>query len=280
MKKIYRFALIAFIGGGALCLWRRHPPSAETEPERVSASILFPVPAPNRRTPVIAPMPAPPIVGREPAKVKDDKMVFIRAKLAKWFEANRNGAEEDAEPLIDELKLILTDANAPEIVQSLSAEEQASPFGLAALGRWMESDPVKASSWIAANPTATQDQVWVVAGGWMDDIVGLQQYIDQLPDNAWKHRLLAEASSEALTRDPSVAVNLAQQIGPSRVQTDLLQAMAGHWIDRDPNAALNWIAKVDDPALRAQLVASAAKSYVLPDSKHSEARESPAGAVR
>jgi len=220
------------------------------------------------------------MVHQESTKPGNDKLVLIHSNLAKWFEAKRNGAEEDAEPLINELKWILTDTNASEITESLSAEEQNSPFGLAALGRWMEVDPVKASTWIAAIPAATQDQVWVAARGWMDDPVGLQQYIDQLPNNAWKQRLLAEASSEALTRDSESAVNFAQQMSPGSTRTDLLQATAGHWIERDPNAALNWIAKIDDSALRDQLVASAAKSYALPGSIDPEAKQAPGGADR
>jgi hypothetical protein len=193
------------------------------------------------------------------------KMTLIHLKLHQWLEAEKNAAEDDEAQSMVELQAMLTDDNAAEIIQSLSAEERDTPFGLEGIRHWMHADPVHASNWIAARPDATQDQIGAVAQGWTGDGAGLQNYAAQLPDTPWKQSFLTEAISQFSARDPSVAVQLAQQIAPGNDQTSLLQSVACNWVASDPNAALDWISGVNDPSLREKLVASAAQAYALTD---------------
>ena len=195
----------------------------------------------------------------------EDTMALIHSKLHKWLEAKKNGSEEDETQSMVELQAMLTDTNAAEIIQSLSVDELDTPFGFEGIRHWMNADPVQASNWFAARPDTTQDQTAAVAQGWAADSAGLQNYVAQLPDTAWRQSFLQEVGSQMSVRNPAVAVKLAQQMTPGYDQTSLLQSVACNWAASDPNAALNWIASVKDPSLREQLAASAAQSYALTD---------------
>jgi hypothetical protein len=129
----------------------------------------------------------------------------------------------------------------------------------------MQVDPVTASNWLAARPNTTEDQTLAVAEEWNKNRDGLTQYLDQLPDTAWKQNFLQDASSSMSLKDPVEAVKLAQQMKPGDAQTNLLRAVVCGWVSTDPNVAMNWVANVKDPALREQLVASAVQSYALTD---------------
>jgi len=195
----------------------------------------------------------------------ETKLALIHQKLHQWLEAQKNAAEDDEAQSMVELQAMLTDENAAEIVQSLSAVELDTPFGMEGIRHWMRADLVQASNWIAARSDATQNQIGAVAQGWTADGVGLQNYAAQLPDTPWKQSFLTEAISQFSARDPAVAVQLAQQMAPGNDQTSLLESVACNWVASDPNAALDWISGVNDPSLREKLVVSAAQSYALTD---------------
>jgi hypothetical protein len=212
--------------------------------------------------PVAVNMPAPSPMETAPF---GDEMNLIHSKLQKWLEAKKRGSEDDETQTMLDLQAMLTDTNAAEIIQSLSADELDTPFGFEAIRHWMDADPVRASDWFAARPDTTPDQTAAIAAGWAANSAGLQNYAAQLPDSAWKQSFLQEAGSQMSARDPAEAVKLAQQMTPGNEQTSLLQSIACNWVTSDPNAALDWITSVKDPSLQEQLVASAAQSYALTD---------------
>lgn len=229
-------------------------------------------PAPAMASPVLPSQAtssvAPPVASGPPPKLPtpfESQLARIHQQLHRWLVAQKNAAEDDEAQSMLGLQSLLTDANAAALVQSLSAEERDTPFGLEGLRHWMHADPVQASNWIAARPDATQNQTGAVAQGWTSDPVGLQNYTAQLPDTPWKQCFLSEAISQLSVRDPVVAVQLAQQMAPGNDQTSRLQSVACNWVASDPNAALDWISGVNDPALRERLVASAAQAYALTD---------------
>ncbi len=180
-------------------------------------------------------------------------------------EANDPDDEEGRNQLLREMLAMVTDENVADIIKSLSAEEMNTPFGSGALHHWMQVDPITASNWLASRPGTTEDQTLAVAEVWAGDPDGLKQYLDQLPDTAWKQSFLQDASSEMTFTNPVAAVNLAQQMKPGDAQTNLLRAVVCGWVSTDPNAAMNWVANVQDPSLREQLIASAVQSYALTD---------------
>ncbi len=251
------------------CQWNRYfesrnpappaamPPTTPTEPrEFVSAPEAIVV----QSSGVI--QTAPPTKRSTPF---EDTMALIHSKLHKWLDAKKNGAEEDETQSMLVLQAMLTDTNAAEIIQSLTADELDTPFGFEGIRHWMNADPVQASNWFAARPDTTRDQTGAVAQGWAADSTGLQKYVTQLPDSAWKQSFLQEAGSQMSVKDPAEAIKLAEQMNLGNDRTSLLQSVACDWAASDPNAALDWIASVKDPSLREQLVASAAQSYALTD---------------
>lgn len=194
----------------------------------------------------------------------------LRSKLHQWRESEANDPdnEEDRARLLQEMLAMLTDENVAEIIQSLSAEEMNTPFGTGALHHWMQLDSVMASNWLASRPDTTDEQTFAAANDWVGNRAGLQQYLDRLPDTAWKQGLLGAASSAMSIKDPLEAIRLAEEMNPGDAQTNLLRAVACSWVDTDPVAALDWVAGVKDPSLRERLIASANQSYALTDPFH------------
>jgi hypothetical protein len=169
---------------------------------------------------------------------------------------------------LKEFLAMLTDENAAEIIQSLSPEELTTPLGTAALERWLKVDLAQAANWIAANTNATEEQAWLVGRKMLEDPAGFQNllsYSDQLTNTQWKQQFLEGAGLLVLETNPAVAINLAQRMDAGQSQTSLLQTVTYNWISRDPNAALDWILKVDDPSLREKLIAIGAQAYAATD---------------
>lgn len=196
-----------------------------------------------------------------------DTLASLRSKMGEWHTSLVTDAdnEEERARLLQEMLALVTDGNVAEIVQSLSAEELATPFGAGALHHWMQVDPVKATSWVATRPETTDQQTLAVADDWIATPQGMQDCIDQLPPTEWKQTFLADLGSEMSVKDPRAALGLAQQMTPGKAQENLLQSVACNWVETDPNAALNWVAGVSDPALRDKLVAAAVQGYALVD---------------
>jgi hypothetical protein len=248
--------MMAVIG---ILLWQKRPAGRTPAPAKlVSAPAILP---PQPPTPVL--IQAAPL--QPPSDPFEKTMALIHLKLHQWLEAKKIGAEDEESQSMLELQALLTDTNAAAITQLLSADELDTPFGFAGIRHWMNADPVQASNWIAARPEVTADQTWTVAQGWTTNAAGLQNFLDQLPDTAWKQNFLQEAASQMSATDPAQAVKLAQRMTPGSGQTSLLQSVACNWVATDPNAALDWMNSVSDPSLKEQLIVSAAQAYALTD---------------
>ena len=205
-----------------------------------------------------APMPLNPL---------GDRLAALRTKLHQWEESQMHDPdnEDGRNKLLAEMLGMVTDENVADIMKSLSAEELNTPFGIGALHHWMQVDSITATRWLAAQPGSSAEQMLAVAEDWTENPDGLQRYLDQLPQSAWKQNFLEQASSAALSVDPADAIKLAGEMDSGDAQTNLLRSVACKWISIDPNAALDWITSVNDPSLREQLIASAAQSYALTD---------------
>jgi hypothetical protein len=259
MKSVTKLVLIGLIAIIGVSFWQKHSARETPSPaEFVSRPAILPAPSPDPAPAALQAMPSQP-----PSNPFEKTMALIHLKLHRWLEAQKRGAEEEETQSMQELQALLTDENTAEITRSLSTDELETPLGLEGIRRWMNADPVQASNWIAARPDATQDQTGAVAQGWVANSAGLQNFLDQLPDTAWKQNFLQEVVSQTSAKDPAAAVKLAQQMTPGSDQTSLLQSAACNWVANDPNAALDWITSVNDPILQEQLVVSAAQSYAL-----------------
>jgi hypothetical protein len=153
----------------------------------------------------------------------------IRREIQDWRDClgprpgNRELEAETENRLTGELQDLLNDANTPEIVRSLSPEDLETPFGLAALTRWVDRDPAAAARWIAERPGATDDQAWIVAQRLLEDPVEFERFSGELPDSPWKQEFLGYFGTAVLSLDPVLSVYIAQRMTPGEAQTALLQ---------------------------------------------------------
>jgi hypothetical protein len=204
---------------------------------------------------------------QSPAPSLGETLALIRGKLLRWREARSTGSEdqEAQERLTQEMLAMVTDKNAVEILHALSAEEMNTPFGAGVLRHAMQVDPVRITDWIASRVDTTEAETLEVADDWISQPSGLEECIGQLPDTEWKQDFLGSLGSEMSNTDPKTAIEVVQQMNPGQAQTYALQVVACNWVAADPDAALDWVAGVQDPALREQLIASAVQSYALND---------------
>ena len=216
---------------------------------------------------------APPVIATDSSQARlsavdsglsENTRTLLRLKLKQLSETT-TGDNEKQDRLLRELSALLTDANAAEIVLSLSLEELRSTFGLAALERWLDVDTTEATAWIAARSSVSEVETWVVARKLLNRPDLLDAFCGSLPDSEWKQRFLSTAGLEAVARDLTLALKLAQEMKPGEAQTNLLQTATYDWMTRDPAAASSWIIKVPDQKLREQLFATAAKAIAASD---------------
>jgi hypothetical protein len=196
-----------------------------------------------------------------------ETLSLIRGKLLQWRQAQSNGSEnqEAQHRLTQEMLAMVTEKNAVEIFHALSAQEMTTPFGVGVLHYAMQIDPIRVTNWIASRGETTEAQTLDVADDWIRQPSGLAACIEQLPNTEWKQDFLGSLGSEMSSTNPKAAIGVVQQMNPGQPQTHALQAVACNWIATDPGAALDWVAGVQDPALREQLIVSAVQSYALTD---------------
>lgn len=163
------------------------------------------------------------------------------------------------------LQSLLTDGNAANIVQSLSADDLNSEFGLAALAHWASTDPLAAALWLAQQPAQSAEQTWAIAQAITKDPVVLEVLGERLPAGPWRETLLANASLASLPDSPVGALLIAQRLQFGAARTRALLTIADEWTLRDPAAAACWIASEPDLRLRDELLSAASAAHASTD---------------
>ncbi len=253
---------------GVLLFWISEPPRETLPPDRSAlrpAAVAMPdaKPADLALAPVAAGQSDRP-TGEFPLRSLEETKAAVREKMLQWAE-RKTGDEETEHRLMEELLALLTDGNAADLTQALTAEQRGTPFGLAALERWLSVDPAKAAHWMAAQSETTETQALIVARALMKNPAEVRTYCDGLSDGDWKQNVLKNASLELVGSNPTGAIGIAQRLPTGAVQKDVLETLAYAWITQDPRAALDWITQVNDPALREGLYAVGAKAIASTD---------------
>lgn len=264
MKRLV--SLFTGLGGIALGLgyWQQHS-TLSSSPALIQGSQVSPSLYPKRDVAEVEPFTSVPKKAFVSPEV--DKVTLHR-KLQEWQDARASDSEDEQDRLMKELGSVLTDDTVADVLRSLSPAELATPFGLVALHRWMQVDPIGATTWTGLRAGESASPLTsAIAEDWSNHKDALLVYIDHLPNSGWKEEILRATGLELSMKDPEGAISLAQRMKPGVAQTELLQAVVCDWISLAPNAALNWIIDVNEPGLREQLTSAAAKSYALTEPK-------------
>jgi hypothetical protein len=263
-----RVGLAAVIAVGVALFWKSE------KPRETGFSPRSALPSAVVRKPDAKPVDhgLTPIKAEQGARRADDASLIslaeakaaVQLKLRQWAE-RKTGDVETENRLMEELLALLTDDNAAELTQSLTAGQRGTPFGLAALERWLRAEPAKAARWMAAQSEVTEPQALLVARALLKNPADVRAYCDGLADGDWKQSVLKSASLELAGSDPAGAISLAWRLNTEALRTDVLQTVTYDWITHEPRAALDWITRVNDPALREGLLAVGAKAIAATD---------------
>jgi hypothetical protein len=187
------------------------------------------------------------------------RKALVTARLRDWEE------EDDVElrsQRMQELEALLDGTNMFEIVQELPPNLMEYAFALPALHQRMMSDPKAAADWMSSHRNISEAHVFSLVHDWgQKDREELRAYLAGLPEGGWKEKAAAAASGEVLSNDPVEAIVWAEQLCPGERQTGLFGMATLDWVKRDPDAAAQWVGRVNDPDLREQLVGSLAVGY-------------------
>ena len=131
----------------------------------------------------------------QPNRSRPEKIALTPADHAKFrmWQAAQIGTAHERPALMDDLTAGLTDENAAATIQAMTGEELRSPFGLAALTRWLRLAPLQAAVWIADQKDATEDQAIVVAHSLDSSPEVLKTYCDALGSPEWRKDVLIGA---------------------------------------------------------------------------------------
>ena len=263
-----RVGLAAVIAAGVVLFWKSEWPRETVAPDRsVPPSADLPASGAKPADRSLTSVDADQFIGRaDHASLLSlaEAKAAVRLKLRQWSE-RKTGDVETENRLMEELLALLMNDNAAELTQALTAGQRGTPFGLAALERWLSVEPSKAARWMAAQSETTEPQALLVARALLKNPADVRAYCDGLADGDWKQSVLKSASLELAGSDPAEAISLAWRLNTEAGRTDVLQTVTYDWITHEPRAALDWITRVNDPALREGLLAVGAKAIAATD---------------
>jgi hypothetical protein len=261
----WRSLALATIITSLLMLWHARRPAGDLLPSPVASGPLAvgggAVESQNRE---LLPFSTPAVTLAEPDNLSGEALTaLVVARLREWEE------QDDAElrpQRMEELEALLDGTNMFAIVQELPPNLMDYAFALPALHRRMTSDPQAAADWMSSHTNISDAHVFTLVHDWgQKDREALREYLAGLPEGEWKQKAATAASSEVLSSDPVEAIVWAEQMRPGERQTGLLGMAATDWVKRDPDAAAQWVGRVNDPALREQLVGSLTVGYADTD---------------
>jgi hypothetical protein len=264
VKIILAILLLAI--AAVLLSHRFHQPTALPSPTAASpVQTSTPVPPPPIAAQTVIPKETIPAVAPEnpPSPPQLAITDVMQQKLAAWRLATDPGEKFK---LLEEMRALINETNAPDIAKSLSEEDLAGQVGIAAMQHWLDSNPKAAAEWIATRGGTTDAQASLICQRLLADPQGLQNYLVNLPgDSPWGKQMLAAAGFEMAADDPQKAVTFAAQMEFGDAKSAFLVSAMSEWASADSAAAEDWASKQEDPALREQIITAVAKSASATD---------------
>lgn len=222
------------------------------------------MPVAKRETEASARTPTAPGGAAPQTSFATDTIRTVHAKL-RQVEQRKTGDDETLNTIMAELIPLLNERNVAEITRSLSPEELRTPFGTAALTRWLTSDPATAAAWIGTHDYAMPEQAWLIGRDLLKSSGSLDAACATLPEGGFKQAILNGAALGAADRDPRAAVALAGRMEPGDARTNAYETIAYSWATSDAAAAQQWALSATDPMLRQKLLAAGAKALAGTD---------------
>jgi hypothetical protein len=189
---------------------------------------------------------------------------FVAERVGDW-EADDN--PELREQRTRELESTLarnggTIADRLRLIETLPDRLMNFAFGLPSFQEWMFSEPIAALDWMRAHPGISDARVLSLFQDWAQhDPAALAQYLEQLPEGAWRQKAMLIATYASLSDNPAAAITCARQLNPDDQRNGLLQMATIEWARREPAAAGRWVEQVRDPTLRTPLLGSLLIGY-------------------
>ena len=216
--------------------------------------------AETARTPSSAPSAPATAVRRSTA----DTIRRVHAKLHELGQ-RKTGDDETLAAILAELLPLIDDANAADLTRALSNEELRTPFGTAALTRWLQTDAGTAARWLGEHDALLPEQTWSIGQALVKTPDALDTMCAILPPGPTKQTLLNGAALTLADRDPQSAIALASRMDPGDLRTSAFETIAYAWAATDAGAAQKWASGIDDPMLRQRLLAVGAKALAVTD---------------
>jgi hypothetical protein len=124
------------------------------------------------------------------------------------------------------------------------------------------ADPAASLDWMSAHTNVSSSQLSTFLKDWgQNNHDAMSGYLATLPSSPWKQTVMATAAGQAVSGNPVDAILFARQMDTGPQQTMLLQMATTAWAGQNPDAASQWLAQIEDPDLREQLMGSFAVGY-------------------
>lgn len=153
----------------------------------------------------------------------------------------------------------LADEDVPLVLQRLDDELRRSEFGVLLLRRWTGINPAAAVQWVQQLPDDAEKNTLLAQAAtvWSGaDLNAAVSWVRQLPEGDAQQGALQAVAREVSRQEPFTALELANKLPPGTERDGLILRAIDEWAAREPVEALRWTAKITDPAWQQQVRAS------------------------
>jgi hypothetical protein len=241
-----------------LLLWfANHPPPARV-PSPIASSTVIEASHP----PTVMPPPIPaPVALSETVPSTDAQLALVLNQLQAWDDSDDSDSRSQR---LQELSALLRGTNVFDLLQQLPPKFLGYAFAVPSVREQLMTDPAATLAWMSAHTNVSSSQLSTFLQDWtQNNHDGMSDYLATLPSGPWKQTVMAAAAGQA--SDPVDSILFARQMDASPQQTMLLQLATTAWARQNPDAASQWLAQIEDPDLREQLMGSFAAGYADSD---------------
>lgn len=134
------------------------------------------------------------------------------------------------------------------------------------LGEWAENDPAAAAAWLSSreidNQTLARASTAIIREWTRYDMAASAEWLNAQPSSPALDRAVMSYTYRAAQEDPANAMTWAESIDSGWMRTRMMQHVAGHWKNDDPEAFQKYIDSSNlNEAQKKQLQAAEVRNY-------------------